>query len=685
MYSIFTTALVSALLLPPLVSAGQYQCEDINSNCERWGEEGACSPGGVNFKYMLANCCKTCRAFNSHLQAAAASREAADKKACQDEWESCKDMNDACDDPNKSVHCLKTCGMCEKYQDPDWCQHTEMMVDSEKFPVVGALFTMGRHIEDAPIAVAPVANLLGCSAFETKSLLGKVVVVQRGACYFSVKGRHIRDAGGIGMVLVDNDFGEDPVIMSGINLENIEKDLGIPAVSVSRRIGAVLINIVSSASEPTVTLSCPECRDVTWGCLDFYKEGECLLDHPKAFNQCAATCGFCAAPEQKPTAFPTFAPGAAEDKLWTLVGPGRCTAPEGVKLETRWMKDLGIGECENACMAKDDCLGFSVSPYDNCLLFMGRGEGAEIVDSDGDWGVAKCLKKNQLAMNDFTYKGQGWCRGYKKDGVAMDPEKRLRGKVRDDMSFGACAAECRLEGADCVGFAVALEDSAWEGKCYVYGNHPGGEGHWIDGWTEFTEWQGDYNLALKVAGASGYKGYACYSHEPSGKQCDCTPEAKPVCDKDGKQFPNICECECAGGQGCDRKMCKVKNCEEECDQEDFEPVCGEDNKTYSNKCMAKCGGVDYWGHGACYEGGKGGKLDFGLSFRRHSEHCKRKEGRACEECGGKYKMKRGKIDKGKCVFKLKKMKCKSLSAAYCEAAGCELSKKGKCSGQIGLN
>jgi len=299
---------------------------------------------------------------------------------------------------------------------------------------------------------------------------------------------------------------------------------------------------------------------------------------------------------------------------------------------------------------------------------------------------ATCLRKLPTT-EDFVYIGEGWCRGPQEDGETVDMEKRLRGKVRDDMTFGACAAECRLEGKDCVGFAVAMEGTTWEGKCYVYGIHEGGEGLWINGWTEFVEWQGDTDLALKVVGSSGYKDYACYRHEPAElSECEkgCKDKNKPVCNDAGEEFMNECMCECSGSKSCSKKLCKDKDdcvCTEE-----YDPVCGDDGKTYSNSCMAGCSGVDYSDAGACDAQGTpapvaGSGLDFDLDFDEYAKYARDLKGQECADAGGKYKEKKG---KGKCQLKKKKMKCKALSAKYCEAAGCTMGKK-KCEGEIGLN
>merc|ERR1719499_1579645 len=113
-------------------------------------------------------------------------------------------------------------------------------------------------------------------------------------------------------------------------------------------------------------------------------------------------------------------------------------------------------------MVDENCTGYSVSKFGNCLIWFGK-----VKEGGVEWGDAQCFKKLDHAKA-FTYMGEGWCRGPKDDPTKAHSDKRVLAKVRDDMSFTACMMECFLEyeaddkDGTCLGFAIALAGTEHE-------------------------------------------------------------------------------------------------------------------------------------------------------------------------------------------------------------------------------
>ena len=102
----------------------------------------------------------------------------------------------------------------------------------------------------APAALAAdFENGFGCEAFPDRSLLGKIVVIERGDCWFVDKVENAVAAGAVGMV-VYNDEGSDELV----EMASIE-DTDIPAYFIGASDGASLLAEVASATgDLTVTL-----------------------------------------------------------------------------------------------------------------------------------------------------------------------------------------------------------------------------------------------------------------------------------------------------------------------------------------------------------------------------------------------------------------------------------------------
>jgi extracellular elastinolytic metalloproteinase len=96
----------------------------------------------------------------------------------------------------------------------------------------------------AAVDAGGTSNLDGCEAITTP-LAGKVALVNRGSCDFTVKALNAQAAGAIAIVVANNQAGE-PVVMGGSNSR-----IKIPALMVSQADGSTL----RGTANPNVTLS----------------------------------------------------------------------------------------------------------------------------------------------------------------------------------------------------------------------------------------------------------------------------------------------------------------------------------------------------------------------------------------------------------------------------------------------
>jgi photosystem II stability/assembly factor-like uncharacterized protein len=90
----------------------------------------------------------------------------------------------------------------------------------------------------------------GCNeAFNPDQLAGKIVVIRRGVCSFSVKVLSAQKAGAIGVIIVNN-VGGEATAMGGGNGE-----ITIPAVMVSRDLGEILINELKAQNSTPINVT----------------------------------------------------------------------------------------------------------------------------------------------------------------------------------------------------------------------------------------------------------------------------------------------------------------------------------------------------------------------------------------------------------------------------------------------
>ncbi len=121
------------------------------------------------------------------------------------------------------------------------------------FPVNVAVF--GPSITSTPVNGDFVyipdgsASYLGCSPYAPGSLTGKVAVIDRGTCLFTLKTKNAQDAGAIAVVIVNNVAG-NPITMGGA-----DPSITIPVVMVSQLDGAILKNMIALGTTTGNTLT----------------------------------------------------------------------------------------------------------------------------------------------------------------------------------------------------------------------------------------------------------------------------------------------------------------------------------------------------------------------------------------------------------------------------------------------
>ncbi|CAB4009784.1 Hypothetical predicted protein [Paramuricea clavata] len=79
------------------------------------------------------------------------------------------------------------------------------------------------------INLIPVEPPLGCRELENKDLVsGSIALVERGECSFLSKAKYAEDAGAVGVLIADNDFGNDRVSINMIK-DDTDRKVNIPA------------------------------------------------------------------------------------------------------------------------------------------------------------------------------------------------------------------------------------------------------------------------------------------------------------------------------------------------------------------------------------------------------------------------------------------------------------------------
>lgn len=90
-------------------------------------------------------------------------------------------------------------------------------------------------------------NILGCSAFPSGSLDGKIALIQRGDCYFEDKINYARAAGAVGVLVYMRDTAPDPIAMS-------VGAATLPAQAISYADGTALHNALASQADRSATM-----------------------------------------------------------------------------------------------------------------------------------------------------------------------------------------------------------------------------------------------------------------------------------------------------------------------------------------------------------------------------------------------------------------------------------------------
>ena len=103
-----------------------------------------------------------------------------------------------------------------------------------------------------PSSIVDANNSDGCAPFDSDTFAGGIGIVYRGgetpdggACYFYVKAANLKNAGAVGMVVINNRPG-DAIIMGGLT------DLTFPSVMISQDQGTGLLNAYVEAAEMTI-------------------------------------------------------------------------------------------------------------------------------------------------------------------------------------------------------------------------------------------------------------------------------------------------------------------------------------------------------------------------------------------------------------------------------------------------
>lgn len=78
-------------------------------------------------------------------------------------------------------------------------------------------------------------NLDGCAAFEAGSFTGKIAVIDRGVCGFTVKVKNAQDAGAVAVVIADNAAGSPPAGLGGA-----DPTITIPSVRITQADGITI-------------------------------------------------------------------------------------------------------------------------------------------------------------------------------------------------------------------------------------------------------------------------------------------------------------------------------------------------------------------------------------------------------------------------------------------------------------
>ena len=120
---------------------------------------------------------------------------------------------------------------------------------------IGTSPTFGSPITTIPVngdfVYIPdgTASYLGCSPYAAGSLNGKVALIDRGICLFTIKVKNAQDAGATAVIIVNNIAG------GPINMGGVDPTITIPTISVSQSDGAILKNLIAQGTTNGNTLA----------------------------------------------------------------------------------------------------------------------------------------------------------------------------------------------------------------------------------------------------------------------------------------------------------------------------------------------------------------------------------------------------------------------------------------------
>jgi len=87
-------------------------------------------------------------------------------------------------------------------------------------------------------------------------------------------------------------------------------------------------------------------------------------------------------------------------------GSGKCKTSAGADPKHSYIGNTGFEGCQSRCIDHEECYGFSVSKYDNCLLWL----QSDLIGGGDDWGEADCFLLDGMTaskVKTFAYDVSG--------------------------------------------------------------------------------------------------------------------------------------------------------------------------------------------------------------------------------------------------------------------------------------